>query len=51
MARPDNTPKTRLWLMLGVMAAALGLILLAGRLAGGEWLWVILNGLWQHELR
>lgn len=41
---------TRPWLILVIIAAALGLTLLAAQLVSGGWLWIILNGLLQHEL-
>lgn len=45
-----DSPTTRLWLILAIVAATLILILLAAQLISGEWLWIILNGLLQHEL-
>ncbi|WP_449469558.1 hypothetical protein [Sphingobium chungangianum] len=45
-----DRPATRLWLILAIVAAALILTLLAAQLISGEWLWIILNGLLQHEL-
>jgi hypothetical protein len=40
----------RLWVILVIIATALGLTLLAAKLVSGEWLWIVLNGLLQHEL-
>ncbi|WP_460988580.1 hypothetical protein [Sphingobium sp. TomTYG75] len=45
-----DRPATRLWLILAIVAAALILTFLAAQLISGEWLWIILNGLLQHEL-
>jgi hypothetical protein len=41
---------TRPWILLGMAAAVLGLLVLAWRLVSGGWLWVILNGVMQGEL-
>lgn len=38
-------------LILAVLAAALIIAVLVLQLIGVEWLWVILNGVMQHELR
>lgn len=40
----------RYWVLLGKVVVLLALLALAWRLATGEWLWVILNGLLQHQL-
>ena len=38
-------------LILAALAAALILAVLVLQLIGVEWLWVVLNGVMQHELR
>ncbi|AMK26276.1 hypothetical protein [Sphingobium sp. TKS] len=43
--------RTRIWILLGTATAVLALLVLAWRLLGGEWLWVVLNGIMQGELR
>ncbi|WP_256382207.1 MULTISPECIES: hypothetical protein [Sphingobium] len=41
----------RYWTVVAALAFALILAVLILQLIGVEWLWVILNGIMQHELR
>lgn len=50
MPRNDSAA-TRLWILLGTATVVLALLILAWRFASGEWLWVILNGILQGELK
>lgn len=47
----NKSGRRRIWILLATATVVLALILLAWRLASGQWLWIILNGIMQGELR
>jgi len=47
----NESGRPRIWILLATAMVVLPLLVLAWRVASGQWLWVILNGIMQGELR